>query len=70
MVKRRQRYSYRSTATDGIFEIQTLDEVIQHMFTMKNNYQRLIGSDNPTPGLYIEIKEYQWYLDTYGMNLV
>ena len=68
MVKRRQRYAFRSTAADGIYEIQTLDEVIQLMFTLKKNYKAMI-SDNPTPGLYIEIKEYPWYINTYGMNL-
>lgn len=68
MVKRRQRYSFRSTAADGVYEIQTLDEAIQLMFTLKKNYKTKI-SDNPSPGLYIEIKEYPWYMETYGMNL-
>jgi len=38
------------------------------MFALKKSYKPKI-SDNPTPGLYIEIKEYPWYLETYGINL-
>lgn len=36
---------------------------------MKKNYQTRVG-DNPNPGLYIEIKEYAWYKQEYGMDLV
>lgn len=68
MVKRRQRFAYRSTATDGFFQIQTFEEAIQHMVFMRDNYSRRVGTDT-VPGLYIEMKEPQWYLDNYGIDL-
>ena len=68
MVNRRQRFAYRSTYTDGLFEIPTFEEAIQHMLFMKDNYTRKVGTDT-VPGLYIEMKEPQWYLDNYGIDL-
>jgi glycerophosphoryl diester phosphodiesterase len=56
MVKRRQRFSYRSTATDGFFQVPTFEEAIQHMIFMRDNYSRRVGTDT-VPGLYIEMKE-------------
>jgi hypothetical protein len=45
MVKRRQRFSYRSTATDGFFQVPTFEEAIQNMIFMRDNYSRRVGTD-------------------------
>jgi glycerophosphoryl diester phosphodiesterase len=45
---------------DGLFQIPTLDEVINHMNFMKSTYTRKVGSA-AAPGLYIELKEPSWY---------
>jgi hypothetical protein len=37
------------------------------MFMMKDNYSRKVGAVSQ-PGLYIEIKEPKWYMDTYGID--
>jgi hypothetical protein len=67
-VKRRQRFNYRSTATDGFFSIPTFEEAIKHMQFLMTNYERKVGSTTQ-PGLYIELKEPEWYMDTYGIDI-
>jgi len=69
MVKRRQRFTYRSTHMNGLWEIPTLEETINHMYFLDKNFSRADINDSFTPGLYIEIKEPQWYLDHYNIDM-
>lgn len=66
-VKRKQRFEYRSTSSDGLFTIPTFEEAIQFMQMMKQNYTRKVGAKSQ-PGLYIEIKEPVWYRQSYGVD--
>jgi len=68
MVKRRQRFDYRSTALDGLFDIPTFEEAIEHMTFLKTNYKRKVGTST-TPGLYIELKEPEYYLNEFGIDI-
>ena len=70
MVKRRQRFEFRSPWLDGLFGIPTFEEAIQHMYNLKKNYTVRTNGDHVVPGLYIELKEPQWYLDAYGFDVV
>jgi len=69
MVKRRQRFDYRSTHMNGLWDIPTLEEVIQHMYFLQTDFTRSRINATFTPGLYIEIKEPQWYLDNYSIDM-
>lgn len=69
MVKRRQRFSYRSTALDGLWSIPTFEEVIKHMQFLSATYDRSRVGAETLPGLYIELKQPQWYLETYNMDI-
>lgn len=37
------------------------------MYFLRDNYTRNTGNKN-IPGLYIEMKEPQWYMDNYGLD--
>jgi len=69
MLKRRQRFDYRSTTMDGLFTIPTFEETIKHMYFMNTTYDRKRVGATTVPGLYIELKEPQWYLDSYGIDM-
>jgi glycerophosphoryl diester phosphodiesterase len=48
-----------------------MDDAIRHMYYLKSDYQRLTNrNDTTVPGLYIEMKEPQWYMDNYGFDIV
>ena len=65
MVKRRQRYDYRQNTMDGYFMIPSLQEVVDHMYFLNTNYTRDRIAATTVPGLYIEIKEPDWYTSNY-----
>jgi len=70
MVKRRQRYDYRSNAMDGFFMIPSMQEVVDHMKFLTSNYNtRSRIKATTVPGLYIEIKEPDWYSSSYGIDM-
>lgn len=69
MVKRRMRYDYRSTTMDGYFMIPSLQEVVDHMYFLRTNYNRDRVAATTVPGLYIEIKEPEWYSSEYGIDM-
>lgn len=54
---------------DGYFQIPTLQETIEHMYFLRTNYDRSRVSATTIPGLYIEIKEPDWYMDNYGIDM-
>jgi len=60
MLKRKQRYDTRNPYMNGAFQILTLEETIEHMVHLRENYPRSINSEVEA-GLYIEIKEYSFY---------
>lgn len=39
------------------------------MYFLRTNYDRSRVSATTTPGLYIEIKEPDWYMDNYGIDM-
>jgi len=70
MLKRRQRYDYRSNAMDGFFMIPSMQEVVDHMKFLNTNYNTRDRINATTvPGLYIEIKEPDWYTSSYGIDM-
>jgi hypothetical protein len=38
------------------------------MWFLQANYERKVGATT-TPGLYIELKEPEWYLSEYGIDI-
>jgi len=60
----KQRMTYRTHDLDDYFMVQTLDEIIEMM--------NMLNSENPRDhpiGLYIENKEYDFYVENYGLNV-
>mmetsp|Transcript_28123 Transcript_28123/g.38066 ORF Transcript_28123/g.38066 Transcript_28123/m.38066 type:complete len:106 (-) Transcript_28123:294-611(-) len=56
--------TYRTHDLDDYFMVQTLDEIIEMM--------NMLNSENPRDhpiGLYIENKEYDFYVENYGLNV-
>jgi len=68
MLKRRQRYDFRSPYTNDIFTMLSIEEILDYVVGLKSKTPRTINADTPV-GLYIEIKEYDYYLDTYGIDM-
>lgn len=64
-LKRTQRYDYRNQMLNDIWGFLTLNETIELMQTMQIKMPD--NRDYPI-GLYIETKQYNWYLDTYGLD--
>ena len=70
---RKQKRRWRSKVFDimekngNMWEVVTLDEMIQFMIDMKENHVRDSGIQNP--GLYIEVKDPIWYEETHQMDL-
>lgn len=61
MLKRRQRYDYRQTYTNDKYNMVSLDEIIGQVNLLNYDFPRKINSGTKV-GLYIEIKNYDWYL--------
>ena len=61
MLNRRQAHMNRSPYMNGVFTMQTLEEVIDHMKMLKADIPRSIGA-GVEAGLYIEIKDYEFYV--------
>jgi len=69
MVKRRQRYDYRSNVMDDFFMIPSVQEVVDQMKFLTSNYNTRSHINATVPGLYIEIKEPAWYISSYGIDM-
>ena len=61
------RYSTRNQYLNGKFNILTLEETIEMLLSLNANFPR--NDREALVGLYIETKEYQFYIDNYGQNI-
>ena len=68
MLKRKQRYATRSPYLNDKFEILTLVELIQTVKMLNEDEPRIVNTAT-TPGLYIELKDYNNYLSEKGWDL-
>jgi len=68
-LRRNQRYSIRNADFNGLFQIMTLEEVIEQMFELQKINPEVNESRTNRVGLYIETKMYAFYLDNYGINI-
>jgi len=53
---------------NGVFTMQTLEEVIDHMYMLKADVTRTISS-GVEAGLYIEIKDYEFYSTNRSLDM-
>jgi glycerophosphoryl diester phosphodiesterase len=67
MLRRKQRYTFRSHGVDSYYSVLTVEETIQNL--LKNNQLSPLGKEFPV-GLYIEWKSYDYYVDHYGYDTV
>ena len=61
LLKRKQRYTFRSTLLNDKFEILTLQEVINNVNLLVTDAPRTENTGT-TVGLYIELKDFNSYL--------
>lgn len=67
LLSRKMRYGTRNQYMNGIFKIYTLEEAIEMLIEMNTNFPR---TDRDTKvGLYIETKDYAFYLENYGQDV-
>ena len=59
-LKKVERYSYRNSAMNGLFDYMTLEETIDLMLNLNANKPQLKAKTWPT-GLYIETKMFEFY---------
>ena len=62
ILKRRQRYAYRSTLENDKYNIMDFDSIVNFVNLLNDDFPRKINSQTKV-GLYIEIKNYDWYLE-------
>jgi len=62
LIKRKQRYSYRSHFYDNMFGIMSAQEVIDLVNTLNADQPRREEATEKV-GLYIELKKYDFYVD-------
>ena len=67
LLKRKQRYEWRSPMLNDKFEIVTLQEVIDNVKMLNQDAPRVNNADTPA-GLYIELKDYSSILKKRGLN--
>ena len=68
ILKRKQRYDFRSTYTNDKYNVVTLDEIIQQVNLLNEDFPRKVNTDTKV-GLYIEIKNYDWYLSNHSIDM-
>jgi glycerophosphoryl diester phosphodiesterase len=68
MLKRRQRYDFRSTYTNEKYNMVSLDEIISQVNLLNDDFPRRINNGTKV-GLYIEIKNYDWYLSEHNIDM-
>lgn len=68
MLKRRQRYDYRQTYTNDKYNMVSLDEIINQVNLLNDDFPRRINTTTKV-GLYIEIKNYDWYLAEHNIDM-
>ena len=66
-LRRKQRFANRSTELDGLYQVQTLQEIIDQL-TQLNEAKRISNAE-VRAGLYIEIKQYQYYKDELNIDM-
>jgi hypothetical protein len=64
MLSRKMRQSTRNQYLNGIFKIYTLEEAIEMLLTLNADFPRT--DRKQAVGLYIETKEFKFYMDNYG----
>ena len=65
-LKRKMRYNFRSHSQDTLYEMHTVDEIIEYMFMLNAQFPRTDRAMKV--GLYIEAKSYPYYLE-HGFDL-
>ena len=66
--KRRQRYEFRSTLENDKYNILSFDEIVSQVNLLNDDFPRVINSSTKV-GLYIEIKNYDWYLAEHNIDM-
>ena len=67
MLKRKMRQHTRNQAVNYDYKVLTVREAIENLLMLNKNFPR--DKEYPT-GLYIETKDYNFYLDNYGVDVV
>ena len=64
ILKRKQRYTDRNFYLNNVFGILTAEQAINMLLELNAQFPK-----DKLVGLYIETKEYQYYLDNYNINI-